>query len=311
VKLGDNDAFVSPALIMSTRLTGSLQVLASAVAFGSMAILARYAYADGASAGTLLFLRFFLAGALLLPWLIWQRQPWPRGRTLVALLLMGGIGYTASSLCYFNALRFASAGTVALLFYLYPAVVLLLSTLWLKEKLTRQRLTALILALAGLAITVGQDLSTQPLGLVLGLATALIYSLYILAGSRFATNAPALSGAAVVILAAAASNGALVAVEGFHGPASWHGWAAILGMALLCTVVALALFLAGLGKVGAARAAVLSTLEPVVTLALAWPLLGEALSASQLAGGALILLAVLLISREADPQRTVLTDLHD
>ncbi|MNT54912.1 hypothetical protein D3C72_1921080 [compost metagenome] len=72
---------------------------------------------------------------------------------------------------------------MALLLYLFPVIVILLSSL-LGEPLTRRRLLALLLALGGLAVTIGLEWSTSLRGLLLGLGAALIYALYILAGSR-------------------------------------------------------------------------------------------------------------------------------
>ncbi|TCW32829.1 DMT family transporter [Gulbenkiania mobilis] len=284
---------------MSSSTTGALEVLGAAAAFGAMAVFARWAYADGVSPATLLFLRFLLAALVLVPWVVVARLAWPRGRALLALFLMGALGYAGMSACYFNALNHASAGTVALLLYLFPAIVLLLSAVLFKERLTGRRLLTLALALAGLAITVGTDLSARPLGLLLGVGSALIYALYILAGSRFAQGTHPLAASAVVIASAAACNGLqLLMGAGFQGPESLKGWAASLAMALLCTVVAITLFLKGLEKVGATRASLISTAEPVVTIVLAWILLGEHLSGLQLAGGVLILVAVALSSGE-------------
>ena len=284
---------------MSSSTTGALEVLGAAAAFGAMAVFARWAYADGVSPATLLFLRFLLAALVLVPWVVVARLAWPRGRALLALFLMGALGYAGMSACYFNALNHASAGTVALLLYLFPAIVLLLSAVLFKERLTGRRLLTLALALAGLAITVGTDLSARPLGLLLGVGSALIYALYILAGSRFAQGTHPLAASAVVIASAAACNGLqLLMGAGFQGPESWKGWGASLAMALLCTVVAITLFLKGLEKVGATRASLISTAEPVVTIVLAWILLGEHLSGLQLAGGGLILVAVALSSGE-------------
>lgn len=284
---------------MSSSTTGALEVLGAAAAFGAMAVFARWAYADGVSPATLLFLRFLLAALVLVPWVVVARLAWPRGRALLALFLMGALGYAGMSACYFNALNHASAGTVALLLYLFPAIVLLLSAVLFKERLTGRRLLTLALALAGLAITVGTDLSARPLGLLLGVGSALIYALYILAGSRFTQGTHPLAASAVVIASAAACNGLqLLMGAGFQGPESWKGWGASLAMALLCTVVAITLFLKGLEKVGATRASLISTAEPVVTIVLAWILLGEHLSGLQLAGGGLILVAVALSSGE-------------
>ncbi|SME93165.1 EamA domain-containing membrane protein RarD [Pseudogulbenkiania subflava DSM 22618] len=295
---------------MPPSLIGLIQVLLSAVAFGTMAILARFAYADGTTTTTLLLLRFVIAGLVLLPWVALQRLPWPTGRALLALIVMGAVGYAGMSACYFNALNHASAGTVALLLYLYPVLVLLLSML-LGERLTSLRLIALLLALSGLAVTIGLEFSARPLGLLLGVGAALIYSCYILIGSRFTAGTHPLAATCVVILSAAASYVLQSTWQGWGPPHSARGWLAIVMMALICTVAAVALFLNGLEKIGATRASLVSTVEPVVTLLLAWGLLGEPIGLSQALGGLLILGAVLLVSREADPKRTELTELHD
>jgi len=77
----------SPSLALA-----QFKILLSALGFGSMAILARFAYADGVSTPSLLFLRFFLAGILLLPWVLWKKLPWPRVRALLVLIAMGSMG---------------------------------------------------------------------------------------------------------------------------------------------------------------------------------------------------------------------------
>ena len=75
--------------------------------------------------------------------------------------------------------------------------------------------------------------------------------------------------------------------------ASGFGWLA--GLAVVSTVGAIVLFFAGLRRVGPTAASILSTFEPVVTVALAFVAFGESLGLAQLAGGALVLLAVLAV----------------
>ena len=77
------------------------------------------------------------------------------------------------------------------------------------------------------------------------------------------------------------------------------GFAWLAGLALVSTVGAVALFFAGLRRVGPTAASILSTLEPVVTVALAFAVFGESLGPAQLAGGALVLLAVLAVRAPA------------
>src|SRR5262245_4510081 len=107
------------------RLAGAAFVATSAAAFGALGIFGKIAFAAGASIGTVLFLRFLVAGALMTGLMAILRMPWPRGRDLMILGAMGGIGYVGQAFCYFSALRYASAGLTAILLYLYPALVTL------------------------------------------------------------------------------------------------------------------------------------------------------------------------------------------
>src|SRR6266516_2802183 len=115
---------------------GLLLIVTSAISFGAMPVFARLAYAAGADPITLLFLRFSIAAVIMTLILVVSKTPFPRGLVLLELILLGAIGYVGESLAYFTALTMASAGIVALLLYIYPALVTTLSALFLKEHLT-------------------------------------------------------------------------------------------------------------------------------------------------------------------------------
>lgn len=298
-----------PSLNKST--IGILQILVSACAYGSMPVIAKLAYGDGMSMSTLLFLRFVIAGLLLVPWTIMRGYSWPKGRVLLVLILMGAIGFGGVSACYFLALNYASTGTVVLLVYLYPILVLALSAVIFKEKITPLRIGAMLLALFGMGITVGSSLSSSGLGLILSLSAAVMYALYIITGSHYAKGVHPLIASSVVICTSAVSYGLAVAVNGYHGPHSATGWGASLVLAIFCTIFAMSIFLAGLEKIGATKTSLTSTAEPIVANVLGWLFLGESLTLAKVAGGLLILGAVALISREAKPESTALTDLHE
>ncbi|WP_131111145.1 DMT family transporter [Sulfuricystis thermophila] len=284
------------------RWHGLWWIMLSAAGFGAMAIFAKIAYAAGVTLSTMLFLRFMIAGLLLAAWGSMHGMCWPRGRDLLWLILMGAIGYVGQAYCYFSALKYASAGLVALLLYLYPAIVTLLSALLYRRKIGAGRTMAVTVALAGTALTVGGDLSSQPLGILLGIAAALIYSLYIIAGERVMPRVGALPAAAVVMLSAAVVYGGAASVEGLAMPQSLQGWLAVVAIAIFSTLLAILGFFKGLEKLGAADASTLSTLEPLVTIGLAFLILGEAVTVVQLAGGALILAAVIYLARHDGEQ---------
>ncbi len=262
-----------------------------------MAIFAKLAYRDGVTLSSMLFLRFAMAGILLALWGQWRGMYWPRGRDLLWLMTMGGVGYVGQAYCYFSALRYASAGMVSLLLYLYPAIVVVLSAWLLKRPIGRPRVWAVVLALAGTALTVGGDLHSEMAGILLGIGAALIYSVYILIGEGVMQRVSPLVAATVVILSAAVVYAAGALYEGLALPASLGGWLAVSAIALFSTVFAILGFFKGMEKLGAADASTLSTMEPLITLLLAAVVLGEAVMPIQLVGGVLILGAVIYLAR--------------
>jgi drug/metabolite transporter (DMT)-like permease len=284
--------------------SGVIFIALSAAAFGCMPIFAIYAYAAGVDPVTLLFLRFISAGTFMSLVMLTRKIPFPRGASLLGLVGMGAVGYFGQSLCYFTALTLASAGLVALLLYMYPAFVTGLSALIFKEPITWIKALALLLTLCGAFLVIGPEWQARPLGIVLGAGAALIYSLYIITGSRILRDVPVFPSSAVIMISAGGAFALLAALRGLHLPQTTSGWIAILGLTILSTIVAILAFMAGMERVGPANAALLSTLEPVVSVGLAAFLLREALNMNKILGGALIIIAVLVLARRsATPDR--------
>jgi len=289
------------------RGPGFIFISISACAFAAIAIFARIAYDSGADPITVLFLRFVIAAAVMIAIMWTRRLPLPCGRTLLTLVLMGGVGYVGQSLAFFTALTMASAGLVALLLYLYPALVTMLSAIFLGERLTAIKLGALLLALVGTALTIGPAGSGQPLGIALAVGASVIYAVYILAGTRATARAGAIASSTVIMTAAAAVYCVIAAIQGPRFPTTLTGWAAVLAIALVSTVLAIVTFFAGLERIGPTNAATLSALEPLVTVLLALLFLHETIVPLQIVGGGLILAAVILLAR-SEKQAAALHD---
>jgi len=297
---------VRPATRAGGRLDGGvIWLLLSAAGFGALAIFAKLAYAGGLELPTLLAGRFSLAAVVMWGLLaLWRVSPRVSRRTLLGLLLMGSVGYVGQSFAFFTALQTVPAATTGLLLYLYPALVAVLAWAVLHQPLTRRGGLALGLALLGCALVLGGPdalpATVDPSGLAWGLAAAAIYALYIIAGARITAGVPPLVAATYIISAAAVVyGGAGLAGGTLRGDITVAGWFALVGIALVSTVLAIGAFVAGLARLGPARASILSTGEPVVTLILAAGVLGETIHPAQLLGGALILGAGLLIGRQS------------
>ena len=278
------------------RIIGILLIAISAASFGTLAIFGRYAYNDGMDIYTVLFLRFGISASFMTVILLLRKEHFPRGRILAQLVGMGALGYVGQSFLYLTAIKYASAGLVALLLYLYPFFVAVLSMIFLREVITRVKIIALVLALFGAALTVG-PVSGQLIGALMAITAALIYSIYIIVGTGVMKHVTAVQSSTVIFASAGAVYGLLAFANGAHLPASNSGWLAMLGIIVVSTIIPVVTFLAGLERVGPTNAAMLSTIEPVVTVLLAAWLFGDKLLPIVMVGGGLILVAVILLTR--------------
>lgn len=283
---------------------GLALIVVSACAFGAMAIFARFAYASGANVTGVLAARFAIAGLALAAVMAMTGRRWPRGRPLAVGVGMGAIGYVGQAVCFFTALNHASAGLVALLLYAYPTLVVLLSAAFLGERLTVAKAALLAASFGGLALTLGAGEGTAT-GVALGLAAAAFYAVYIVIGARELGRTDALASTTVVCLSAACvlAFSSLLAEPRF--PGAWWGWAAVGAIAFVSTVIAILAFFAGLKRVGPAVASIVSTFEPVVTVSLAWLVLGESLTPIQLAGGAVVLGCAAFLARTGNGRKPI------
>ena len=310
-----------------TRFTssGTIMVLFSAAAFGLMPVFAKLAYAEGLNLQTLLAIRFTLAGISI--WAIWAvsgrryrtgvegatEAARPDKQMIVPLIALGALGYVGQSLSYFTALNQISATATGLLLYTYPILVTVLAFLFFREPLTPQKLVALLLASIGALLVLGLFSvvlglggsglgALNPVGVAWAVAAALIYSLYIIAGTRFTRGVDPLYASAVIITSAAGVYlvwGLLAGTLDFNF--SGLGWVWAIAIALVSTTLAIATFFMGLAQTGPSRAAIISTLEPAVTVFTAALVLGESISLEQLLGGAFILASVLTLQYRSRP----------
>lgn len=279
------------------KLIGVGFVLLSSTAFGVMPLFAHLTANSGADLVTTLFGRFTVAALAL--WLIvyLRKLPLPLPQNRLPLLAIGGVLFVGQSLCYFGALTLIPAGLVAMLLYLYPTIVAIVTVALGDEPLTRPKLIALSLATLGVALAVGPERAGSPLGLLLGFGTAIIYASYVIIISRILRSEPsALVCLTWVMSGAALVYGILGTLQGWTPPQNNLGWLGLVALGLICTALAAVTLFAGVQKIGATTASTLSTWEPIVTVATASLFLGEQLPPLGILGGGFIMVAVLLLA---------------
>jgi drug/metabolite transporter (DMT)-like permease len=275
---------------------GPITRFADEAGVGSLALVA---WRAGIGASAMLFLLVGLA-------LVAGRRPQsPRGIPARQrwFVLAGAAANLVLNLAMFIAFVRIEIGLSLLLFYLFPAFVAVASVLWFDERLDAVRWAALGISMLGLVLTLagaGGLGDLDPLGIGLSVMAAFAQAFYVLAARHGFPD--------VQPIEAAASTMGLAAI-GYVGIAIVTGQVAALGAPLASAdaLVAVALaglvgaavptlcFITGIRLLGAPRAAILATLEPVVGVALAAWLLNEQPSPLQLVGGALILVASVLL----------------
>ena len=227
-------------------------------------------------------------------------------RDVAIALGLGAVGYAAQAGCFFAALERIDASLLSLMLYTFPAMVAVAAIVLGRERADATRFAALALASVGLVLVLASARpgALDPLGAGLAIGAAVVYTTYILVSQGIAgrlgptlLSALVCSGAAVTLTAGSALLGDLRPAE--VTPAGW-GWLA--GIAVVSTVAAVSLFFAGLKRVGPTTASILSTVEPVVTVVLAFLVFGELLGGLQLLGGGLVIAAVLVLGSHRPPE---------
>lgn len=284
---------------------GTLFILLSASAFAAMPIFGKLALAEGASTGTLLTVRFALAAVVLWGLVAVSSRAVGqlrrlRPRDLAFGLTLGAAGYAGQAGAFFAALERIDVSLLSLLLYTYPTMVAVGAVGLGRDRLDGRRATALLCASAGLVLVLAGagTGALDPLGAVFSLAAAAIYSTCILSSERLAAR---LSPYLLTALICSGAGGALAASGLVTGSLQFAtvtaaGWGWLACLVLVSTVAAISLFYAGLRRVGPTAAAILSTVEPPVTVGLAFAVFGEVLTPVQALGGALVLGAVVILN---------------
>jgi drug/metabolite transporter (DMT)-like permease len=286
----------------------TLLIVVSALGFGSISVLTVLVTRAGVPLLTAMAWRYVIAAAMLLAIIgVKQLGSIPRQR-LVQLLLIGGFGQALITYLSLHALEYIPVGPLAFLFYTYPAWVALLAAMRRTERLTPVRMIALTLALVGVTVMVGAPSADKlnPIGVILALGSALLYSAYLPTLEHLQQGIPALVSTFLLVTGAAVTFviAALFARE-LHSPTTLPVWLNIVVLALVSTVIAFSTLIKGLSILGPVRTAIIATVEPFFTAMLGIGVLGNQLTSTTLVGGLLIAAAVLLIQWSSTRLETI------
>jgi Predicted permease, DMT superfamily len=278
-------------------------IVISACCFGSLTTLTLLSTRDGLALTNVIFWRFALATVVLFLATIRARKSLPFGKSAVHLILIGATVQALISYLSFKALDFLPVGVLAFLFYTYPAWVAAVSAVTGREALTRTRLIALVLAMAGIAIMIETPAAPtfNTTGILLALGTAFLYALYLPVLHSAQKQLPPsvstfylVSGIALSFLLVGAATRQLAL------PRTLELWLYLLLLSIVGTVIAFGTMIAGLRVLGPVRTSIISTVEPFFTALLGAVVLAERLTVATMAGGAMIASAVIFLERSSE-----------
>lgn len=279
-------------------ILGYFLVLLSAVGFGIMPIFALYAYESGMEVPSLLFLRFLFSSIFFFSF-IFVRKIGVRvtRKQLAILFLMGGVLYTTQSTFYFTALKYIPASLTALLLYLFPVFVAILSFVINKERLSVRLILSIIISLLGILLVLGSpNGSIHPFGIVLGVGAAITYTFYILIGDRIMVSLPPVLTSGFIALFACLSFLVIgLSTQSLSFGFAPSGWVFAACVALFSTVLSIFTFFMGMKIIGPTKASILSMIEPVVTTVFSTLLLDDTITILQMIGGSIVLTGAALV----------------
>jgi drug/metabolite transporter (DMT)-like permease len=288
--------------IESPERVGVALCLVAGASFALQPVLVRIAFEGGATVAGVGALRFALA-AVVLGVLARRALAAAPARALAAPFALGLTIYALETGFFFASLERIEVSLASLLMCSYPALVVAGAVVLRRERASRRRALALLLALAGVALVLagGVGGTLDPLGIGLALAASVAYAAYVLISDLLLGTIDPLVLATMLCAGAATAFALAGSVTDSFGVGGASSLAVVGAIALAATVLPIAAFLAGVGRIGPSRATILGTVEPPVTIALAAVVFGERLGPLQLLGAGLVVGAVVILQLRRRP----------
>lgn len=286
---------------------GVLYILVSGACFGLLPWFARIAYGHGADPFGMLAARFTIAAAMLLAARGFRLRTttWPAPRRMLHLVLLGAVGYAPQSTFFFNGIRRIDVSLATVIFYTYPVLVVLTSWLVFRHRPSRAMTVCLVVAVAGAALTAGQVGSGSASGVLFMLAAACWYTGFIIVSTKIVAGIDSMLAMTFVMVGASAAHVLILLTKGAALPHDASGWSAAAAAAFFSTIIAMGFFFAGVKIIGPGEAAVLSTIEPVVSIIVGVAALGESLGTVRVVGAVMVLVSVAVLSQLSGRDPTV------
>jgi len=285
-------------------LVGVMLVLIGTLFFSAKSIFIKKVYEFGMDPDSLMVLRMAMAAPiyLLIYFLTTSKNNKVSKIDFVIISGIGVLGYYVASYLDLLGLVYISASFERMILYLFPSFVLVISVVFLNHKLRLAEVLAFVISYMGIMVIYIQDFQTHgheaTYGLLLVLGSALAFSVFVVLSGKYIPKAGSVQFTSVCML------GATVAVllhyvfnvSGSLGSYDNKTYGFALILALFCTVLPSYLINMGIKRVGAPRAAIIATISPVFTVAMAYVFLNEVSTLTHIIGFSLVIMGIAIIS---------------
>ena len=238
---------------------------------------------------------FFIAATILV---IQSKKLSINRSDLFKIFIYGAKFYSPCSMVFFYASEYIGTGISMVIFFTYPAIVILLNRILYKTKINRLYYLSITVIFVGMTLLADfSDAQFNVNGILFALCSAIGYGCYITACQNIKNIDPVLSTCVVSI--GCAFTGIIFALYqgAFYMPSGIHTWANIIGMALICTALPILFLLEAMKYISSTKASILSVLEPVFVVIFGMILLDEQISFMQGLGVVIVLAGALLALR--------------
>jgi drug/metabolite transporter (DMT)-like permease len=291
-------------VLKNQRILGTIFVIMSSLGFSIGPTLAKNAYDAGANPLGVMTVRFTIASAIMfvVRQISMRKEPFPSLKLIIEMFLIGTLGITIVSFTYFLAIETIDTGLAIVMWYFFPVIVVLITWVIHNKRPSRNIVISLVFSLTGIIITTGQVKGGSNSAILLVMFSSFLFAFYLLAVNRTLAKVDLLTGVTFINIGAAIGYWLICATLPFgltvEFPTNRSSWLFISTFALFGTVAPFMFSYAGLKRVGPSMLSVITTIEPVLAIAMGVIFLNEALTSARVIGavfvvGALIALSVL------------------
>jgi drug/metabolite transporter, DME family len=285
----------------SNRL-GYLFVILAATCWAAAAAAAKFLFNSGITPFQLVQLRITTAVVFLFLWLVWRHRSLLRinRRDVAYFFMLGTFGMATINITYLYAISKLNVAAALILEYLAPVIIAVYTVVFQRERLSAWTTAAMLAALAGSYLAVGgyrlEFLQLNMAGIASGIGAACAFAWWSLYGEYGMRRYNPWTVLFYAFLVAAVEwnllHPPLEAFRHAYSPATW-GW--VLFVAIIGAILPFGLYYEGINRIRATRASITSTIEPILGGVLSFIFLGESMEALQIAGGMIVIAAIVLL----------------